>query len=356
MQGIDGIMYINLDERTERREMLEGEVDRLNLPKGKIYRLSATHDRLNGVRGCLLSHIRALEMVQEKGWKNALILEDDILFMSDREEIESSLERFYSSAKEDWDVIFLGGIFVEKEKTGWEGVIRIHQSLCSHAYIIQSSYIPKLKECFSCAVEMIKNDLFRFHSTKYALDRVWAPLQKQDRWYALEKQRILQRMIPSDIDIVSIPMNRFDEVICIDTGNKEALREEFLRFGVSIEDLHWASSYQEAMQLAKNLKGRRFFFVEDTTKFPQNGDELDLHFLHFFRWRAREWDLFLIESNQCEKIPSEHFFFQKVTKIFSPKCFVASDLILGALLDHFDKGKGLDTLEIKPEMSVFCSP
>lgn len=356
MQGIDGIIYINLDERTERREMFEQEVNRLNLPKEKIYRLSATLDRLNGIRGCLMSHIRSLEMAQKKRWKNVLILEDDILFMSDRKELESSFRNFSTSLKEDWDVLFLGGIFVQKEKTPWKGVVRIYESHCSHAYLIQSSYILKLKMCFEYALEMIKNDLFRTYSTKFALDRVWTSLQKEDRWYAFEEQRILQRMLPSDIDSVSIPINRFDAVICIDTGNKEKLREEFVRFGVSIEDLHWVASYVEAIKLAQALNRKRNFIVEDCAAFQENADELDLKFLHFFRWRAMEWDLFLIEGDQCMKKPSNHFYYKQVSKIFSPKSFVASPFILETLLDHFEKGKGLDSLEIKPEMRVFCSP
>lgn len=356
MRNIDGIIYINLEERTDRREMLEQELERIALPKECVYRLGATLDRLNGIRGCLMSHIRALDFALERGWENALILEDDILFMSNQKEIEAALDAFFCSSEGDWDVLLLGGIYMEKEKTPWEEVVRIQKSFCSHAYLIQREYIPKLKECFSSAVEKIKNDLFRTHSTKFALDQVWLPLQKEDRWYAFERQRILQRMLPSDIDIVSIPFNRFDVVICIDTGRREHLREEFLKFGVSIEDLHWVKSYQEGVHFAKTLGAKRYFFVEDTTKFFQKSEELDLHLLHFFRWRAREWDLFIIESDQCEKKPSDHFFFQKVTKILFPKCFVASDLILQTLLEHFEKGKGLDVLEIKPEMAVFCSP
>ena len=111
---------------------------------------------------------------------------------------------------------------------------------------------------------------------------------------------------------------------------------------------------QEAIKLAQALNRKRNFIVEDCAAFQENADELDLKFLHFFRWRAMEWDLFIIESDQCMKKPSTHFYYKEVSKIFSPKSFVASPFILETLLDHFEKGKGLDSLEIKPEMRVFC--
>lgn len=356
MRGIDGIIYINLDLRTDRRSLIESEFRRLSIPEEKIHRFSGILDRLNGVRGALMSHMCALEMAQEKGWKRVLILEDDGFFRSTKEEIEADLDRFFQEKGDNWDILFLGGLYLEKGADSCPGVMQIHHGLCAHAYIIHHSYLQPLKEVFLEALEKIKSDLFNTHSTSHALDREWVPLQRKDRWFAFDRHHVMQRMLPSDIDIVNTPMNRFDEIICIDQGNKENLREEFVRFGISIEDLYWVTSHKESVQLAKKLKCKRYLIVEDTAKLPKDANQLDLHILHFFRWRAREWDLFLFESDQCEKTTSEHFFYHKVTKIFFPKCYIVSDLILDRLLDHFTHHQGLDSLEIKPEMAVFCSP
>lgn len=355
MQEIDGIIYINLDERTERRELFENEIDRLHLPKEKIYRLSGTLDRLNGIRGCLISHIRSLEMAQDKGWEKVLILEDDALFMTDLDEITASLQSFFTAAKEEWDVLFLGGLYLEKIDTPWEGVIQIHKGLCAHAYIVRNPYLHKIIAIFKDALEKIRCDLFQIHSSSFALDRMWGVLQEKDRWYGFNKQYVLQRILPSDIDIVNTPLNRFDAIICIDTGNREKLRIELLRFGVSIEDLFWASDHVEAIQLAQKLAKKRYLIVEDLAVFPKDCDQFQFHLVHFFRWRGREWDLFFLEGDQCVKEPSDHFFFHKVSKVHMPKYYVASDLILDRLLSHFMKKEGWDTFEIEPEMAVFCS-
>lgn len=355
MDGIDGIVYINLDERPDRNAMMEEEFKRLNFPMERTFRLSGVLDRLNGVRGCLLSHIQALEMAQERGWEKVLILEDDVLFMGDQEEMNTSLQRFFAAAEGKWDVLFLGGHYLEKTPTSWEGIAQIQEGLCSHAYIVQNSYLQNIIEIFKFALEKINNDLFQIHSSTYALDRIWGILQKKDRWYGFNKQYALQRMLPSDIEIINTPLNRFDEVICIDRGNRERLREEFLSFGVSLEDLFWVKNHLEAIQLAKELKKKRYLILEDSAKFPENRDQFQLDLIHFFKWRGREWDLFLPEGDQCEKEPSDHFYFQKVLKLHHPKYYAVSDLILDHLHTHFSKGEKLDTFEIKSEMAVFCT-
>lgn len=356
MYGIDGIIYINLDDRTDRRELIEQEFVRMKIPPEKIHRLSATLDRLNGVRGCLLSHMQALELAEEKRWNRFLIMEDDSLFVCGSDELNSSLECFFNSAKDNWDVLFLGGTFLEKKETSWKGISQIHFSYCSHAYIVQRSYIKSLKEVFLYGIEMTQNHLFLSQSFYYALDRVWLVLQKRDRWYGFEKQHVLQSIVGSDIDIINVPMKRVDEIIYIDRGHSENLRKEMEKFGVSLDDLHSAKSQYEAIEMARNLKRRKNLIIEDTASFSDDFSEMDLHLLHFFKWQARDWDLFLVESDQCEKTRSDHFFFQKVTRLFSPKFYIASDRFLETLSMHFKNGKGLDTLEIKPEMAVFCCP
>ncbi len=96
--GVDGILVINMDSHPERWEHFQREVG-CHLPQGKLHRLSAvaggelpdfgaepwftekTGERARfwgGTAGCALSHRRAIQFAKDKGWRNVLILEDDV--------------------------------------------------------------------------------------------------------------------------------------------------------------------------------------------------------------------------------------------------------------------------------------
>lgn len=95
--AVDGVLVINLDSCAPRMEHFR-EVNAF-LPQEKVHRLSAclgralpgygeapwfterTGERASywaGAAGCTVSHRRAIETAKEKGWKNVLILEDDV--------------------------------------------------------------------------------------------------------------------------------------------------------------------------------------------------------------------------------------------------------------------------------------
>ena len=95
---VDAVLVINLDTRPDRWEYFQ-KLNAGKVPPEKLHRLSAVNGRelpsfgkepwftertgerarlWGGVGGCILSHRNALRMVVEKGWRNALIVEDDI--------------------------------------------------------------------------------------------------------------------------------------------------------------------------------------------------------------------------------------------------------------------------------------
>lgn len=74
---IDKVIYINLNRRKDRRLYLSRELKKLGIPKDKIFRLEAI-EYSPGYIGCAMSHLHALHMADKEGWKNVLILEDDI--------------------------------------------------------------------------------------------------------------------------------------------------------------------------------------------------------------------------------------------------------------------------------------
>lgn len=96
---IDGILVINLDTSHERMEKFMAD-NATTLPLEKVHRLSAvlgralpsygkppwftdrTGDRApywGGAGGCALSHAKAIARAKAEGWRNVLIMEDDVL-------------------------------------------------------------------------------------------------------------------------------------------------------------------------------------------------------------------------------------------------------------------------------------
>lgn len=199
LSAFDGIVYINLDHRIDRNEAFLKEMKRLNVDMKGLHRISAYHDPLNGVRGCLQSHIEALKMMIDKGWKQGLILEDDCFF-SESIDALLSIDGFFKQVVDDWDVLFLGGRFLDKEETQWESIVRIRESRRSHAYSVNQHYISTLLSCFEEAYEQVKHDLFYLHSQPHAVDFAWDKLQKADRWFALQESVAFQSPSYSDIE------------------------------------------------------------------------------------------------------------------------------------------------------------
>ena len=60
MQGInqlDAIIYINLENRIDRKDLLLKELEKLNVDMSKVHKVSGIAIPKNGHKGCVQSHI-----------------------------------------------------------------------------------------------------------------------------------------------------------------------------------------------------------------------------------------------------------------------------------------------------------
>jgi GR25 family glycosyltransferase involved in LPS biosynthesis len=103
MQHISKIVYINMDSRTDRRELMEQELQRVGW---KAQRFSASSYKGCPNSGCLLSHATVLEQAYDEGCENVLVLEDDFKFIDDANKVNNSINAFFNS-KIEWDVVML---------------------------------------------------------------------------------------------------------------------------------------------------------------------------------------------------------------------------------------------------------
>lgn len=194
----DGVLYINLAIRKDRRKEMEKELKRVLVHK--YHRIKGIYDELNGAKGCVQSHIQALDFAIRKGWKNVLILEDDCTFLKSVSEIDAYIQDFLQHFKTDWDVFFLGTKIEFAHMTDHESYVRVLFSMRSHAYAVNGPYLQTLKDHYLSTLRAMENDLFFISSLTKALDRRWVELQMVDRWYTGIESIAEQRTSFSDIE------------------------------------------------------------------------------------------------------------------------------------------------------------
>jgi hypothetical protein len=174
---VDKFIYINLDHREDRRKLMESFFDKGKIPLEKVVRFSAIK-RAKGALGCLESHTEALRMAKQEGWKNVLILEDDLEWL----DFESDYPKLEELTKlPNWDVIMLVGWYWKYEFP------RVYHASNAGAYLVNSSYYDTLlQNRESCIVKIKKTIGFNFfNKQKFQADTGWKPLQKIHNWYGL---------------------------------------------------------------------------------------------------------------------------------------------------------------------------
>ena len=181
---LDGVVYINLDKRTDRREHME-KMTKL-LPN--VHRFSAIEHN-PGYIGASKSHIGALNLALEKGWKNVLILEDDAQW----NEFEKGYAKLEALVSKDYDVIMLGSGRASYESS----TSKLFSAQSGVGYLVNGHYIPTLLKTFEEGLEKLisTNDVYH-----YGLDMYWKNIQPHDNWFVIIPSLVYQ--IPSYSDIV----------------------------------------------------------------------------------------------------------------------------------------------------------
>jgi glycosyl transferase family 25 len=183
---IDKVVYINLDERTDRKRLMEDNT--LNVfDRSKVQRFSAVkHER--GNVGCTRSHIEVLKLAIHEGWKNVLILEDDAQW----NKYEEGYAKLYELIEKPYDVIMLSPSAAQ-----WDpNTMRLIESETSCGYIVSSSYFVTLLKHYEEGLELLETT---GNNNLYVMDEHWKSIQKRDIWYTIIPAMIYQRPGYSDI-------------------------------------------------------------------------------------------------------------------------------------------------------------
>lgn len=207
---IDKLIYINLDKRTDRRELIEKEIEKLNFPKEKIERFSAidhTSYKTRGERGagCSLSHLSIYNKMISENLDTILIIEDDFQLSVTSEQFQDILEILFSKFSEfsvcniGYSEIYMPG----EEKTHLDIGFGFRKSGGVHttsAYIIRKKIIPYIFPLIKLgAINLMNKGNYHIN----AIDQVWKHVQEIDPNWILAPKCGIQRGSYSDIEQIN---------------------------------------------------------------------------------------------------------------------------------------------------------
>jgi GR25 family glycosyltransferase involved in LPS biosynthesis len=215
---LDAIIYINLENRGDRKDLLLKELAALDTNMSKVHKVSGVYMPKNGHKGCIQSHILALNMIKlnQPRWSRVLILEDDAESTEEPEQFNKILAQAMEkldTIDPDWNVLMLA--------TAWKvihpadtpehqsleiynpqgelvpiALQRLRSATTASAYIVKSSYVNEILKLFDrCNHNLQPDKLNEDNYEPWALDQQWRILQERDKWYCLDKDIIKQRAI-----------------------------------------------------------------------------------------------------------------------------------------------------------------
>jgi glycosyl transferase family 25 len=194
VRDIQNVFYINLEHRTDRRQMVIKEFEKLGWVNEPRWFKAVEME--NGAIGCTISHIKCIELAKRMGLSHVVICEDDIKFSSPSTFTEN-LEKFLSSGIE-WNVILLAGNNVGQYIDTGEGAVQIQMCQTTTGYIVKSDYYDTLINNFKEGLGKLIRE--PFNHSKYAIDKYWFYLQIIGKWFLIYPLTVTQQSVYSDIE------------------------------------------------------------------------------------------------------------------------------------------------------------
>lgn len=176
MNQIQNIVYINLDRRTDRRLEMEQQLLEMGL-SGERFAAIQTDP---GVIGCAQSHLAVLELARDRGWDHVLVLEDDFMFLLNREGVDRQLNEFFD-LKIPYDVLMFG--YNIKNSEPYNHVIcRAVDVQSATGYLVHSRFFDSLIHTFRESIPLL---ISTGKHWLYTNDQSWKCLQPISQWFCM---------------------------------------------------------------------------------------------------------------------------------------------------------------------------
>lgn len=186
------ITYINLDSRTDRKEHIEKEFEKLGITNYKRFKAIELE---NGSLGCSMSHLKCIENAKKNNYEYIMICEDDIEFTMPHLFL-TQLNSFWNS-NIHWNVILIAGNNMLPYKPINNCCIQVYNCQTTTGYIVKNSYYDTLIDNYK---EGIKKLIKEPTNNNYKIDKYWFKLQQKDNWFLIIPLSVVQKEDYSDIE------------------------------------------------------------------------------------------------------------------------------------------------------------
>lgn len=167
---IENIIYINLEERKDRKKHIIEELTKY-IPEDKIIRFDAIKHE-HGFIGCAKSHLECIKLARKNNWDNVMIVEDDVHWY----DYSNGLQLLEKLLMKKYDVIVCAGTI--SYFNSWTH--KLYECQSGSAYVVHKSYYSILIEHWEYYLKLLEETL---QVRKYALDITWKELQWKHKWY-----------------------------------------------------------------------------------------------------------------------------------------------------------------------------
>lgn len=192
--NVDKVFIINLPERMDRLFDILREFKKIGIPLDKVEKVEAerfnSEDKfmthyLKGSIGCSLSHLKIIDEILMKGYKNCVIFEDDFTFTEDINNIKKDINLFLTR-KYDYDVSLLSYSYEERIERK-DDLLSYCFQYCTTAsgYFVSSQGANKLKKIWTKGLDLL---IETGDVESYACDIYWKEIQKDKKMFVFNEK------------------------------------------------------------------------------------------------------------------------------------------------------------------------
>ena len=190
--NLDKIYILNLEERVDRYIETMCELCRVNAPLDKVYHYKAKKTPSDGgpYVGATQNHIDVMNDMVNNGYRNSLILEDDIVFSPNVSQVKKDITEFFENDYL-YDICFLSASRFHKKEPHNDLLIKSKQ-ICttSSAYFLSNKTVHSVRDCVIEGMDLLKKTN---NSNLYCIDRYWSKLQKDNKVFIFKRKMAYQR-------------------------------------------------------------------------------------------------------------------------------------------------------------------
>ena len=186
-------LYINLEERSDRRAHVEKQLASIGIHNSQRFNAIKMKD---GRIGCSMSHLKCLQLAQKNNWEHVLIVEDDITFTNPTM-FKTHLAGFFQD-EIIYDVLFFGGNVVPPYKPVNSHCVQVFSCQCAVGYLVKQHYYETLIQNIHEGIRKLLKEPEKH--VLYAIDKYWFSLQRQHLWFIIVPLSVIQLQNYSNIE------------------------------------------------------------------------------------------------------------------------------------------------------------